>query len=242
MTGKVNGTGSGTGSGTDNRTGSGIDGGIDNSELASGDAPRKRTRIQAQNEARIVSAALDVFSSNGYRGSTVEQIALNAGMSKANVLYYYKRKQDIYTAVLARTLTIWLNPLDELDPDGDPVEEVWKYARRKLQLSREAPHASRLFANEILQGAPVIRPYLGNELKQLVDTKCQILQGWIDAGRLAPVNPLHLIFLIWSATQHYADFDPQIHALHEGSEDALFADAEHTLKLIITQGLRPAAA
>ena len=201
--------------------------------------PRKRTRIQKQNEARIVRAALDVFSTNGYRGSTVDQIAQTADMSKANVLYYFKKKEDIYAAVLARTLTVWLDPLEELDPDGDPIDELWQYARQKLQLSRDAPHASRLFANEILQGAPVIRPFLDNELKSLVDEKCQIIQAWIDKKKLAPVSPLHLLFLIWSATQHYAAFDPQIQALKDGSEDALYSDAEHTLKLILTRGLAP---
>jgi TetR/AcrR family transcriptional regulator len=200
---------------------------------------RKRTRIQAKNEALIVRAALDVFSTNGYRGSTVDQIASTAGMSKANVLYYFTTKQAIYAAVLERTLTVWLDPLDELDPQGDPIEELWRYARQKLQLSREAPHSSRLFANEILQGAPVIRSFLETELKALVDNKCKVIQTWIDADKLAPVSPLHLIFLIWSATQHYADFDPQIRALHEGPEESLFADAESTLKLLLTRGLAP---
>lgn len=206
---------------------------------AAGSSPRKRTRIQIRNEARIVRAALDVFSSNGYRGSTVDQIADTAGMSKANVLYYFNTKQDIYAAVLARTLTVWLDPLAELDADGDPIEELWKYAQQKLQLSRKAPHASRLFANEILQGAPVIKPFLENQLKTLVNSKCQIIQTWIDEGKLAPVTPLHLVFLIWSATQHYADFAPQIHALSSDPEELLYEQAEQTLKLMLMRGLAP---
>ncbi len=184
-------------------------------------------------------AALDVFSTNGYRGSTVDQIAQTASMSKANVLYYFRKKEDIYAAVLARTLTVWLDPLKELDPNGDPIEELWQYAQQKLLLSRDAPHASRLFANEILQGAPVIRPFLDNELKSLVEAKCEIIQAWINAGKLAPVSPLHLLFLIWSATQHYADFDPQIQALRDSSEEVLYSDAENTLKIILTRGLAP---
>lgn len=202
-------------------------------------APRKRTRIQVQNEERIVAAALDVFSSNGYRGSTVDQIARNAGMSKANVLYYFNTKDDIYTAVLNRTLSVWLDPLEQLDATGDPIEQIWNYARQKLHLSRTAPHASRLFANEILQGATAVRPFLQTGLKTLVDSRCRIIQVWIDEGKIAAVSPLHLLFLIWSSTQHYADFQPQIEALYDGDDDALFDEAERTLKLIITQGLRP---
>jgi len=207
--------------------------------LTTFEPPRKRTRIQAQNEARIIAAALDVFSANGYRGSTVDQIAASAGMSKANILYYFNRKQEIYAAVLQRTLTVWLDPLDELDADGEPIEQLWKYAQRKLQLSREAPQASRLFANEILQGGPIIKPFLETKLRALVSNKCQIIQSWIDAGKLAQVAPLHLIFMIWSVTQHYADFDTQIKALTGAVDDKMYADAEQTLKLILTRGLQP---
>lgn len=207
--------------------------------MTTSETPRKRTRIQAQNEARIIAAALDVFSANGFRGSTVDHIAASSGMSKANVLYYFNRKQDIYTAVLQRTLTVWLDPLDELDANGEPIDELWKYARQKLHLSREAPRASRLFANEILQGAPIIKPFLENELRAQVSIKCQTIQAWIDAGQLAPVAPLHLIFMIWSVTQHYADFEPQISALTTSSEHTLYSEAEHTLKMILTRGLQP---
>lgn len=202
-------------------------------------ATEKRTRIQVQNEARIIAAALDVFAGHGFRGATVDQIARNAGMSKANVLYYFKTKDDIYAAVLARTLTVWLDPLEALDAAGDPIEQLWNYTRQKLQLSRDSPHASRLFANEILQGANAVRPFLQTQLKTLVDDKCRIIQLWIDEGKISAISPIHLIFLIWSSTQHYADFQPQIQALHDGDENALFSGAEHTLKLIITRGLAP---
>jgi len=200
---------------------------------------RKQTRIQQENEERIVHAALDVFSSKGYRGATVDQIAANAGMSKANVLYYFNRKEDIYRAVLQGTLTVWLDPLRELNPNGEPIEELCTYAHKKLMLSRDAPLASRLFANEILQGAPLIHTFLDNELKTLVDQTCQVIQAWIDAGELAPVSPLHLIFMIWSVTQHYADFAPQINALYKGSEEKLIAEAAATLRLMLTRGLTP---
>lgn len=208
-------------------------------DLTGSTSTLKRTRIQVQNETRIIRAALDVFSAKGYRGATVDEIATSAGMSKANVLYYFRRKQDIYAAVLSQTLDVWLNPLEELDPNGDPIEEIWRYAQQKLRLSQQAPNASRLFANEILQGAPVIRSFLQNELKIQVDGKCQVIQSWIDQGKLAPVHPLHLIFLIWSSTQHYADFEPQIDALKNHDRQTLYEQAEATLKLILTRGLKP---
>jgi len=200
---------------------------------------KKTTRIQTENTQRVLDAALQVFSAHGFRGSTVEQIATTAGMSKANVLYYFRRKQDIYVALLQKTIDDWLKPLETLNPAGDPHEELWRYAQAKLQMSRDAPAASKLFANEVISGAPMIGSYLKNELRQLVDHKCSVIQRWIDLGLLAPINPLHLLFFIWSTTQHYADFMPQIEMLHDDNNDKLFNDAEATLKQLLINGLTP---
>ena len=204
-----------------------------------GIAPKKRTRIQAENESRIVASALDIFAQYGYRGATVDKIADAAGMSKANVLYYFGRKEEIYTAVLEHTLTAWLDPLKSLDANGDPQQELAKYIRAKLTLSRCESEASRLFANEILHGAPMIKSYLENELKVLVDEKCGVIEQWIRDGKLVAIKPVHLVFLIWSSTQHYADFAPQIRALHDGDEDSLYQEAEACLVTVILNGLKP---
>lgn len=173
----------------------------------------QKTRIQSQNEALILDAALDVFSAYGFRGSTVDQIAAKCGLSKPNLLYYFKRKEDIYTAVLERTLALWLAPLQALDPDKDPVEELTRYITAKLELTFARPEASRLFANEILHGAPHVAAFLKGPLKELVAAKAKVIRGWVKAGKLKPVEPEHLIFAIWAVTQHYADFAVQVEAV-----------------------------
>lgn len=177
------------------------------------DAGDKPTRIQEINRRIILEAALDVFSTYGFRGSTIDQIAEKSGMSKPNLLYYFKRKQDIYVSVLEETLEEWLQPLHELKPEGDPVEELRRYITRKIEMSAKRPEASRLFANEILHGAPAIKGFLTTSLKKLVDEKAAVVRQWVSEGRLAPIDPYHLIFMIWATTQHYADFDVQVRAV-----------------------------
>ena len=176
------------------------------------------TRIQQKNRAAILEAALDVFSAQGFRGATVDQIAATAGLSKPNLLYYFPSKDAIHDALLAGMLDTWLAPLRALDANGAPLDEILAYVRRKLEMSRDYPRESRLFANEIVQGAPRILEMLTTDLKTLVDQKAAVIQGWIDAGKIARVHPYHLMFSIWSLTQHYADFDVQIRAVL-GPED-----------------------
>lgn len=202
------------------------------------DAPAPRTRIQRKNTAAILEAALEVFSTHGFRGATLDQIAEVAGLSKPNLLYYFPSKEAIHAELLAGLLETWLDPLHAIDPEGDPLHELIGYARRKLQISRERPRESRLFANEILQGAPRILPSLKGELKQLVDEKAEVIQAWADQGRIASVSPHHLIFSIWALTQHYADFDVQVQAvLGEGHDP--FAEAETFLTHLLTRLLLP---
>lgn len=202
---------------------------------------RKRTRIQLANERRILDAALEVFSTYGFRGATVDQIAFLAGMTKPNLLYYFRRKEDIYLAVLNRTLNMWLTPLEALDPDGDPESEIAAYIDRKIELSRDNPKASRLFAMEIMQGAPILWEVLTGRLKRLVDEKATVIERWVADGRLAPVDPLHLIFMIWATTQHYADFETQIRALLGSRVDvaAHFDTARKTLERVFLKGIVP---
>jgi TetR/AcrR family transcriptional regulator len=207
------------------------------------DAPAKkrRTRIQTEKRELILEAALEMFSAHGFRGSTIDQIAEAAGMSKPNLLYYFRRKEDIHEALIQRLLKTWLQPLRELDEAGDPITELRSYIRRKLEMARDYPRESRLFANEILQGAPRIMPLLEGELKTLVEEKAEIISNWMRAGRIATTDPRHLIFSIWATTQHYADFDVQVRAvLGSGHDsDGRFEDALHFLEQLYIGGLRP---
>lgn len=174
---------------------------------------RAETRIQRKNKDLILEAALEVFSTYGFRGSTLDQIATQAGLSKPNLLYYFPSKESVYKDLLDGLLDTWLDPLRAIDPDGEPTQEILGYMQRKLEMSRLYPRESRLFANEILQGAPRVLQTLKGDLKDLVDEKSEIIKSWSDKGLIADVHPQHLLFSIWSLTQHYADFDVQIQAV-----------------------------
>jgi TetR/AcrR family transcriptional regulator len=202
---------------------------------------RRRTRIQREKQDRILEAALDVFSVHGFRGATIDQIAEAAGMSKPNLLYYFPRKEEIHKRLIAELLDMWLAPLRELDAGGDPIAELRSYIRRKLGMARDFPRESRLFANEMLQGAPRTLDMLEGDLKALVDDKAQVIRGWMAAGRLAPADPYHLIFSIWATTQHYADFDVQVRAVlgKDRGGDGRFEDAARFLEQLFMKGLMP---
>jgi TetR/AcrR family transcriptional regulator len=201
-------------------------------------AARTRSRIQQKNRESILDAALEVFSQHGFRGATLDQIAEGAGLSKPNLLYYFPSKEAVHKALLTGLLDTWLDPLRAMDPKGEPVTEILAYVRRKLDLARDYPRESRLFAGEILQGAPRMREAIEGDLKALVDEKAKVLTRWMEEGRIARVDPVHLVFSIWALTQHYADFDVQVRAVLGPGHDP-YAEAGTFLETLFTRLLAP---
>ncbi|MEI6759542.1 MAG: TetR family transcriptional regulator C-terminal domain-containing protein [Betaproteobacteria bacterium] len=200
-------------------------------------------QIRQNNEALIVAAAERIFAGAGFGGATMAAIAEAAGLPKANLHYYFGSKQALYRAVLSRTLSDWLAPMLGIAPEADPRTAIERYIRDKMALSAQRPHASKVFANELLHGAPVLKALLAAELRPLVQAKAAVLQGWIAAGRMAPVDPVHLFFTIWAATQTYADFDVQVCAVlgrpELGAADQARA-TEHVVALLLRGcGLHP---
>ena len=176
-------------------------------------AVQRRQRQVEEKRGAILDAALTLFSQKGVHGASVDQVAALADVSKGNLLYYFASKEELYVSVLRKLLALWLEPLREFSVSQEPEQAIGEYIRRKLEASRDNPQASRLFCLELVQGAPLFGEELSRELRDLVDRKAEVILGWVASGKLSAVEPHHLIFTLWSVTQHYADFAVQVEAL-----------------------------
>ncbi|MGK9175192.1 TetR family transcriptional regulator C-terminal domain-containing protein [Yokenella regensburgei] len=185
-------------------------------------------RIRQDNEAIILPAAERVFARYGFHGATMQQIADEAALPKANLHYYFGSKKHLYLRVLEGILHDWLAPLEGLSASADPKRALAEYINNKMAFSFARPDASRLFANEILQGAQVVYPLLTTQLHDLVAGKARILDTWIRRGALQPMDTTHFFFTLWSMTQTYADFDIQIAAVLGGDSRSKAAQRRAT--------------
>ena len=201
---------------------------------------KKKTRIKIRNEEKILEAALKLFSTFGFHGTTMEKIAELADMSQPNLHNYFKTKADLYEAVLNDILTIWVDPISSLDVEGDPEAELRQYIAKKVEMARKYPEASRIFAAEMLQGAPILMHHLKGQVRMKVKAFATVIESWIRQGKIRQVDPVHLIFMIWASTQHYADFLPQIRAVMDVARlnKAQYDDAAESISSIIISGLR----
>lgn len=208
---------------------------------ASASTLNRRTRLVEGKRTAILDAALEIFSRFGLHGTSLDQVAAMADVSKTNLLYYFASKEELYTSVLHQLLEVWLRPLRGFSAEQDPLQAIGEYIRVKLELSRDHPAESRLFCLEIMQGAPLMLAELEQPLRDIVEAKVAVIQGWIEAGKLASVEPHHLIFSLWATTQHYADFASQINAVTGKTlkDPAFFAQTLENLQALILDGIRP---
>jgi len=170
----------------------------------------KPGKIRDRNFKIILQAAEEEFALNGYSGTSTQKVADRAGLAKANVHYYFNSKEKLYLAVLDNIIHLWNDYFDEIKVENDPAEVFDTFIRKKVALAYSHPQASKLFAMEIIQGAPHIKEYIRTEMRTWVRMKASVIEQWIDQGRMKKVDPVQLIFLIWSSTQHYADFETQV--------------------------------
>ncbi|MHA7879395.1 MAG: TetR family transcriptional regulator C-terminal domain-containing protein [Saccharospirillum sp.] len=199
----------------------------------------KAGRIRQHNEAIILEAAETEFAHHGFRGASLNAIAERAGLPKSNILYYFHNKVGLYGAVLSDILDMWNQSFNNVTSADDPADAIRSYIRAKIRYSRSHPLASRIFAIEIIQGAPHLKAFLAEELSVWVRGRAAVIQAWIDAGKMDRIDPVHFMFMVWGATQHYADFATQVHwALgKEVLDDSDFKTAEETLCHIVLKGV-----
>ena len=199
----------------------------------------QKSAIRAENERVILKAAEEVFAESGFRGATTGMIADRAGIPKANLHYYFPTKEALYRRVVEHIFNIWLEAANSFDESDDPVEALTAYISKKMDVSRAHPMGSKVWANEILHKAPVIQDYLETTLTEWTASRVAAIRRWIASGRIAPVDPQYLLYMIWATTQHYADFNHQIDTLNGGVplSDAQFEDAKRTVTGIILAGI-----
>ncbi len=201
--------------------------------------PLRRNEIRQQNESLILQAAEKVFAEAGFGGATMQLIADMAGLPKANLHYYFTSKEELYRKVVQNIFEIWLHAAESMDNAPGPIEGIGAYIDAKMEISRRHADGSKVWASEVMHGAPVIQDYLETTLRDWTTGRAALIQRWIDEGKMAAVNPEHLLYMLWATTQHYADFGHQIETLNGGAplSEPQWQAAKASVKAMILRGI-----
>lgn len=197
--------------------------------------------IRERNKELILRAASEEFADKGFAASKTSDIAAKAGVPKPNVYYYFKSKENLYREVLESIIEPIMRASTPFNAEGDPNQVLSAYIRSKVRISRDLPFASKVFASEIMHGAPHLSPEQVEQLNLQAKHNIECIQTWVERGQIAPIDPHHLMFSIWAATQTYADFDWQISAITGKAklDDADYEAATQTIIRLVLKGCTP---
>ncbi len=201
-------------------------------------AEKTTGQIRIKNQQAILAAAAEEFAVHGFKGTSMNSIALRVGLPKANLHYYFSSKEGLYVEVMRNILELWDSAFSSLRAEDDPATALAEYIRAKMEFSRRQPQASKIFAMEIISGGECMAEHFNHNYQEWFRGRAAVFQAWIEQGKMDPIDPVHLIFLLWGSTQHYADHSSSICRVsgrtRQTKED--FAKATANLTQIILKG------
>ena len=198
-----------------------------------------KIEIRRSNVEKILLGAEQVFAEKGFAGTAMADIAAHVQLPRSNLHYYFSTKTDLYSAVLLALLEVWKQDALCFETYDDPRLVLSSYIRAKMNHSRTRPHGSKVWANEMIHGAPTLGLALDASLYDWAKMKEAKIRQWVDDQRILPVEPSSLLYMIWASTQHYADFDHQVNILndHQPLSDMQFERAVQTVTSVILRGI-----
>ncbi|CAM5334601.1 TetR/AcrR family transcriptional regulator [Pseudomonas fragi] len=198
-----------------------------------------KVKIRRKNIEKILLAAEKVFAEQGYAGTKMADIAQQAQLPRSNLHYYFSTKDELYREVLVNLLDTWELEGACFENFDDPRVVLTSYIMEKMNHSRTRPYGSKLWANEIMRGAPLFQDMLDEHMAKGAKLMELKIRQWVDEKRINPVEPSALLYMIWASTQHYADFDYQVCALngHQPLSDQQFYQATQTITAVILRGV-----
>lgn len=173
----------------------------------------KPLKPREKKEAKILRATEKLLATRGFHGTRMDDIARAACLPRPNLYYYFSTKDQIYRRIITELRKEWIKALDAIDPGREPEEAISSYIREKIRYSNRHPVASKIFAKEVISGSDMLTKEENQEIKALTDEKCAVVNQWVEQGKMDPIDPRHLFFLLWGATQYYADFDEQVKSI-----------------------------
>lgn len=184
----------------------------------------------------IHEAAIEEFSAKGLVGASTQAIASRAGLSKPQLHYYISSKEELYEETLLFIMDSWKDQFFLSVQSDDPKTVISDYIAIKVKHALAEPKLCRLFANEVARGAPILKQHWSAS-RESVHKAANVIQSWISAGKIKPVDPYLFQMEMWAVTQHFADYEAQVRYMLDLNEDDPI-DEERIITHVTTLFLR----
>jgi AcrR family transcriptional regulator len=155
-----------------------------------------------EKETLILDAAQRRFAGYGFSKVTMDEIALDVGMAKASLYYYYPTKEDIFRAVIRKEQHAFIEHMTALmEHPATPGKKLREYVQRRSKLSRQFTNLTSLGSHSWQELNPLFHDLFRvfcNEEKHLL---MRIIREGKDSGEFDVASPERTATLILHALQ-----------------------------------------
>ena len=167
---------------------------------------------------RILAAALELFSQNGYAGTKIRELSASLGLVKSGVYKHFESKEAIWNALLDEMIAYYgehFGSPEHLPPVPDSLEEL---TRMTMQMVNFTVHDERIIMTRKVLTLEQFRDARARELATkhfltgLTELFTHVFLGMMDKGLLRKEDPKMLAFVYTapiSALTHLCDREPE---------------------------------
>ncbi len=139
---------------------------------------------------KIICEAEDVFAKYGYRRANLEDIASRLGKGKSFIYYYFRNKEEIFSAVLRKEADRLISELSgTADSSKDTRKKLRDFIIIKAKILREVVNYSRMIKEEYLKEKVLFENLRSDLEKKEFEIVCTIFNSGIESGELRKLDP-----------------------------------------------------
>lgn len=165
-----------------------------------GDRPaRKQQRRSVITQQKLLDAAIEAFSENGFKGTSTRDIAERAGVHHPLITYHFRNKDRLWRAAADRIFREFRRSLSSsLDNNADtcPKKRMTSLIRAYIYYAREQPALHKVLVQEAHFPSPRLDWLIETHLKPLFETTFVMIEELQQLGIVPAGNPRLLFNMI----------------------------------------------
>ena len=190
---------------------------------------------------RILEAALEMFSQNGYAGTNIRELSASLGLVKSGVYKHYESKEAIWNALLDQMIAYYADHFGSADHLPTVPDSLEALTRLTMRMVNVTVHDEKIVMTRKVLTLEQFRDPRARELATkhfltgLTDMFTRIFTGMMEKGLLRENDPAMLAFAYTapiSALIHLCDREP------EKTEDAIAQIEAFSRHFIAAYGVR----
>ncbi|MGE0597960.1 MAG: TetR/AcrR family transcriptional regulator [Dehalococcoidia bacterium] len=160
---------------------------------------RRRSNVSGGTRDGIVAAAAEIFGQRGFGASSVDEVAQQAGVTKATVYYHFSSKEELYAAVRVALLEQSTAQASEsVQSYSDPLSALVHLVELTISLTLDRSR-KYMFFHEIVPISNEVRSAIGRAQRDYAVLLEQAVESGQKAGVIRPGSPRIIVSLLLGA-------------------------------------------